>query len=101
MYPPARACWPRITRLKVSQPTALNVVNPPSTPVTANAHAVVSGATVRAARPISRQPRTLTIRVAHDHVAGRCGEPIVSEVLRSGYTWKGRILRAAMVKTKD
>ena len=29
------------------------------------------------------------------------GEPIVSEVLRSGYTWKGKVLRAAMVKTKD
>jgi molecular chaperone GrpE len=35
------------------------------------------------------------------HEPGDGGEPIVSEVLRSGYTWKGRILRAAMVKTKD
>ena len=26
------------------------------------------------------------------------GEPVVSEVLRSGYTWKGRVLRPAMVK---
>ena len=26
--------------------------------------------------------------------------PIVSEVLRSGYTWNGRVLRAAMVKVK-
>jgi molecular chaperone GrpE len=34
------------------------------------------------------------------HEPGDGGEPIVSEVLRSGYTWKGRILRAAMVKTK-
>jgi molecular chaperone GrpE len=37
--------------------------------------------------------------VAHEQGDG--GEPIVSEVLRSGYTWKGRVLRAAMVKTKD
>ena len=37
--------------------------------------------------------------VAHEPGGG--GEPVVSEVLRSGYTWKGRILRAAMVKTKD
>ena len=36
--------------------------------------------------------------VSHGKFAG---EPIVSEVLRSGYTWKGRVLRAAMVKTKD
>ncbi len=35
------------------------------------------------------------------HEPGEGGEPIVSEVLRSGYTWKGKILRAAMVKTKD
>lgn len=35
------------------------------------------------------------------HEPGDGGEPIVSEVLRSGYTWKGKILRAAMVKTKD
>lgn len=34
------------------------------------------------------------------HEAGDGGEPIVSEVLRSGYTWKGRVLRAAMVKVR-
>ena len=28
------------------------------------------------------------------------GEPVVSEVLRTGYEWKGRVLRAAMVKVK-
>ncbi len=28
------------------------------------------------------------------------GEPVVSEVLRSGYTWNGRVLRAAMVKVR-
>lgn len=28
------------------------------------------------------------------------GEPTVSEVLRSGYTWKGRVLRPAMVKVR-
>ena len=28
------------------------------------------------------------------------GEPIVTEVMRSGYTWNGRVLRAAMVKVK-
>ena len=37
--------------------------------------------------------------VAHD--PGEGGEPVVTEVLRSGYLWKGRVLRAAMVKTKD
>jgi len=35
------------------------------------------------------------------HEPGDGGVPIVSEVLRSGYTWKGKVLRAAMVKTKD
>jgi molecular chaperone GrpE len=28
------------------------------------------------------------------------GEPVVSEVLRSGYTWKGKVLRPAMVKVR-
>ncbi|MBT4985701.1 MAG: nucleotide exchange factor GrpE [Ilumatobacter sp.] len=37
--------------------------------------------------------------VAHEPVDG--GEPLVAEVLRSGYQWKGKTLRAAMVKTKD
>ena len=35
------------------------------------------------------------------HEPGEGGEPIVAEVLRSGYTWKGKTLRAAMVRTKD
>ena len=37
--------------------------------------------------------------VAHEPADG--GEPVVSEVLRSGYRWKGKTLRAAMVKTTD
>ncbi|MFK7918997.1 MAG: nucleotide exchange factor GrpE [Ilumatobacter sp.] len=37
--------------------------------------------------------------VAHEPVDG--GEPVVAEVLRSGYRWKGQTLRPAMVKTKD
>jgi molecular chaperone GrpE len=37
--------------------------------------------------------------VAHEPIDG--GQPVVAEVLRSGYRWKGRTLRAAMVKTKD
>ena len=31
---------------------------------------------------------------------GDGAEPIVSEVLRTGYEWKGRVLRAALVKVK-
>ncbi len=37
--------------------------------------------------------------VAHEPIDG--GEPVVAEVLRSGYQWKGKTLRAAMVKTTD
>lgn len=37
--------------------------------------------------------------VAHD--AGSGGEVVVAEVLRSGYRWKGKTLRAAMVRTCD
>ena len=34
------------------------------------------------------------------HEPGDADEPIVSEVLRTGYLWKGKVLRAAMVKVK-
>ena len=42
----------------------------------------------------------------HDAVArsdgepGDGGEPVVEEVLRSGYRWKGQVLRAAMVRVR-
>jgi len=35
------------------------------------------------------------------HEAGDGGDIVVAEVLRSGYFWKGRTLRPAMVRTKD
>jgi molecular chaperone GrpE len=35
------------------------------------------------------------------HEPGDGGEPVVAEVLRSGYSWKGRTLRPAMVRTRD
>ncbi len=38
---------------------------------------------------------------AVSHEPGDGGEPVVTEVFRSGYLWKGKVLRAAMVKTKD
>lgn len=34
------------------------------------------------------------------HEEGDGGEAIITEVLRTGYRWKGRVLRAAMVKVK-
>ena len=37
--------------------------------------------------------------VAHEPGAG--GEPIVGEVLRRGNTWKNKVLRPAMVRTKE
>jgi len=36
--------------------------------------------------------------VVHEH--GDASSPVVAEVLRTGYRWKGRVLRAAMVKVK-
>ena len=35
------------------------------------------------------------------HEPGDGGEPTITEVLRTGYSWNGRTLRAAMVKVKD
>ena len=50
---------------------------------------------------LENQPFDPEFAEAVAHESGEGGEPIVSEVLRSGYTWKGKILRPAMVKTKD
>ncbi len=50
---------------------------------------------------LENQPFDPELAEAVAHETGDGGEPIVAEVLRSGYTWKGRVLRAAMVKTKD
>lgn len=38
--------------------------------------------------------------VLHEPADDHSGDPVVSEVLRSGYTWKGKVLRAAMVKVR-
>ncbi len=35
------------------------------------------------------------------HEPGDGGEPVVSEVLRTGYVWKGKVLRPAMVKVRS
>jgi molecular chaperone GrpE len=35
------------------------------------------------------------------HQPGEGGEQVVSEVLRAGYRWRGRVLRPAMVKVTD
>lgn len=50
---------------------------------------------------LENQPFDPEFAEAVAHEPGDGGAPIVSEVLRTGYTWKGKVLRAAMVKTKD
>ena len=50
---------------------------------------------------LEQQPFDPEFAEAVAHEPGDGGEPIVAEVLRSGYTWKGNVLRAAMVRTKD
>ena len=47
------------------------------------------------------QPFDPEVAEAVAHEPGDGGEPVVAEVLRSGYRWKGRTLRAAMVRTRD
>lgn len=46
------------------------------------------------------QPFDPNLAEAVMHEPGDGAETVVSEVLRSGYTWKGRVLRAAMVKVR-
>ena len=42
-----------------------------------------------------------TVADAVVHEPGTGGEHVVSEVMRAGYTWQGRVLRPAMVKVTD
>jgi molecular chaperone GrpE len=46
------------------------------------------------------QPFDPAVADAVIHEPGDSSEPVVSEVLRSGYLWKGRVLRPAMVKVR-
>ena len=46
------------------------------------------------------QPFDPNLAEAVLHEPGDDGDTVVSEVLRSGYTWKGRVLRPAMVKVR-
>ncbi|MEO6652421.1 MAG: nucleotide exchange factor GrpE [Ilumatobacteraceae bacterium] len=50
---------------------------------------------------LEAQPFDPEVADAVAHEAGGGGEVVVAEVLRSGYRWKGKTLRPAMVRTKD
>ena len=49
---------------------------------------------------LANQPFDPSVAEAVMHEPGDGGEPVVAEVLRTGYRWKGRVLRAAMVKVR-
>lgn len=50
---------------------------------------------------LADQPFDPEVAEAVAHEPGDGGEVVVAEVLRSGFRWKGRTLRPAMVRTKD
>jgi len=50
---------------------------------------------------LESQPFDPEVAEAVAHEPGEGGDVLVAEVLRSGYRWKGRTLRPAMVRTKD
>ena len=54
----------------------------------------------REALDLQGQPFDPALSEAVLHEEGDGGEAVVVEVLRTGYRWKGRVLRAAMVKVK-
>ena len=51
--------------------------------------------------PTDEVPFDPNVHEAVLHEPGDGGEPTIVECLRTGYTWNGRTLRAAMVKVKD
>lgn len=50
---------------------------------------------------LESQPFDPEVADAVTHEPGDGGAVVVAEVLRSGYRWRGKTLRAAMVRTKD
>ncbi len=50
---------------------------------------------------IEEQPFDPEVAEAVAHEPGGAGEVVVAEVMRSGYRWRGKTLRPAMVRTKD
>jgi molecular chaperone GrpE len=50
---------------------------------------------------LESQPFDPEVAEAVAHEPGDGGQVVVAEVLRSGYRWRGRTLRPAMVRTKD
>ncbi len=50
---------------------------------------------------LDSQPFDPDIADAVTHEPGEGGEVVVAEVLRTGYLWRGKTLRPAMVKTRD
>ena len=50
---------------------------------------------------LEAQPFDPEVAEAVAHEPGDGGDVVVAEVLRSGYRWKGKTLRPAMVRTKD
>ena len=50
---------------------------------------------------LESQPFDPEVAEAVAHEPGDGGEVVVAEVLRSGYRWKGKTLRPAMVRTRD
>ncbi len=51
--------------------------------------------------PAEGEPFDPTRHEAVVHEPGEGGVPVVVEDLRTGYTWHGKVLRAAMVKVRD
>jgi molecular chaperone GrpE len=50
---------------------------------------------------LESQPFDPEVAEAVAHEPGGGGDVVVAEVLRSGYRWRGKTLRAAMVRTRD
>jgi molecular chaperone GrpE len=50
---------------------------------------------------IEAQPFDPEVAEAVAHEAGEAGDVVVAEVMRSGYRWRGKTLRPAMVRTTD
>ncbi|HEY3485696.1 MAG TPA: nucleotide exchange factor GrpE, partial [Ilumatobacteraceae bacterium] len=47
------------------------------------------------------EPFDPSVAEAVAHEPGDGGDVVVADVLRSGYRWRGKTLRAAMVRTRD
>ena len=65
-----------------------------------NAHEAVGHLPAEEPEPVDADPDTGVSRGGDPHETGGSGEPVVGQVMRAGYRWRGTVVRPAMVMVR-